>query len=325
MITEKFSFIAILTTMFICSVNLYAIDLSGNFQNQTANNQQQNQQQYDQNGNPIPLITKEFPVDTNNQRTRFYTPELQKDRFELDMSQNVAKGVIDKSDRYTKILTETIDLNLLVNTSVRQIKATDTIYIHPHFITTIAFPPKTEIIYMKSSVPLDTFNYSSNLLMIQPTKDFVNGNLLITYRDNQKTYYTNIIIQKYTQMVFKDEYFNRYVIDDNYLSLNYQYVSNVNYNEIDILKKYFQLNGDNAIKHFKKNGDYDMILINGVSYYVIRDNNFGSIDYMNTRFTISQNYSYGDKSVVNKRIDNLNDFYPSTKYAKNKSKVSSKW
>lgn len=286
-----------------------ALDLSGNFQ-ESNRGQQQQQQQRDQNGNPLPIISNEYPVDTNPGRTRFSSPNLLKDRFELDLSTNVTKGIIQKSDRYTKSLTQTIDVNLLVDASVRQIKTTDTLYIHPHFLTTIAFPPKTEIIYMKSSIPLDTFNYSSNLLLIQPTKDFINGNILVTYRDNKQTYYTNIIIQKYDQIVYKDEYFNRYVIDDNYLSLNYQYVSNINFSSIDVLKKYFQLNGEGAIAGFKKDGDYDVILLGGVSYYIIRDNAFGEIDFRNMRFSVAQNYAYGDRSMLAKKVGDYNDFYP---------------
>ncbi|MDA3053532.1 hypothetical protein [Campylobacter sp. JMF_03 NE3] len=295
----------------ILASSSFALDLSGNFDPKgNSNRNNQREQQRDQNGNPLPMVSKEFPVDTNQARTKFSSPELLRDRFELDLSTNVAKNIIQKSDRYTKALSQTLDVNLLVDASVRQIKTTDSIYIHPHFLTTIAFPPKTEIIYMKSSIPLDTFNYSSNLLLIQPTKDFINGNILVTYRDDKRTYYTNIIIQKYDQVVFKDEYFNKYVIDDNYLSLNYQYVSNINFSSIDVLKKYFQLNGEGAIAGFKKDGDYDVILLGGVSYYIIRDNAFGEIDFRNMRFSVAQNYAYGDKSMLAKKVGGFNDFYP---------------
>ena len=287
--------------------SLNAVDTDYSF------NPEQQRLDYDQNGNIIgsPLS---YPFDTKSENLRFSNPQILKDRFELNLNENFAKTVSIKKDRYSKIMTETLDVNLLIDTSVRQIRNTDVLYIHPHFLTTINFPFGTEIIYAKASTDIEVFDFSQNLLMIQPPKDFVNGNLLVTYRDNERTYYTNIIIQKYTQVIFRDEFFNKYVIDDNYLSLNYQYVREIEYNPIDILKKYFALNGDDSIKLFKKNGDYDVILLNGVSFYIIQDSSFGTIDYKNKRFKISQNYDFGDKSMLGRPVSSKNRFYPSTEY-----------
>jgi hypothetical protein len=276
--------------------------------------QQQQQQQYDQNGNPIQAITPAYPTETIQDNLRFTSPQILKDRFELNINDNFAKGVVDKKDRYSKILTETLDLNLLIDASVKQLKNTDVIYIHPHFITTITLPEGTEIVYVKSSSDMDTFNFSNNLLFLQPSKDFVNGNMLITFRDNKNTYYTNVIIQKYSQQVYKDGAFNKYVIDDNYLSLNYRYVWNIKYSPIEVIKKYFQLNGDKIVSAFKRDGDYDVILLNGTTFYITRDSAFGQVDYKDVRFNVSQGYSYGDRSLKNQKVNSLDGFYPSTEY-----------
>ena len=172
------------------ATQLCAVDSDKMFNTQ----QQQQQQQYDQNGNPIQAINPAIPVETIQDNLRYANPQILKDRFELNINDNFAKGVVDKKDRYSKILTETLDLNLLIDASVKQLKNTDVIYIHPHFITTITLPEGTEIVYVKSSSDMDTFNFSNNLLFLQPSKDFVNGNMLITFRNNKNTFYTNIII-----------------------------------------------------------------------------------------------------------------------------------
>ena len=294
------------------ATQLYAVDSDKMFNTQ----QQQQQQQYDQNGNPIQAINPAIPVETIQDNLRYANPQILKDRFELNINDNFAKGVVDKKDRYSKILTETLDLNLLIDASVKQLKNTDVIYIHPHFITTITLPEGTEIVYVKSSSDMDTFNFSNNLLFLQPSKDFVNGNMLITFRNNKNTFYTNIIIQKYTQQVYKDGSFNKYVIDDNYLSLNYRYVWNIKYNPLDVIKKYFQLNGDKIVSAFKKDGDYDVIFLDGTTFHITRDAAFGQIDYKDVRFNVSQSYSYGDRSLKNQKVNSLNGFYPSTEFRK---------
>lgn len=147
---------------------------------------------------------------------------------------------------------------------------------------------------------------AQNLLIIQPPKDFTNANILVTFRDEYKTYYTNIIVQKYTQYIYKDNKLKHYVIDDNYLSLNYNYVRNVEYSPIEILKTYFRLNGDKILKEFRQDGYYDIILIGGVSFYITRDSRFGTIDYKNMRFNVSQQYEFADKSLLGVKVGSDN-------------------
>lgn len=268
-------------------------------------------QETDSNGRPIPQIMTAFPYESKEENKIFTNPQILKDRFELNLNQDIAKDVINQKDNYTKIMTETVDLNLLVDSITRTIKNVDTIFIHPHFLTTINLPDETEIIYAKSSVEMFVFDFSRNLLMLQPIKDFVNGNILITYRDNEKTYYMNLIINKYTQKPV-DTSLNKYVTDDNYLALNYKYIKNQNIDLINILKHYLQLNGDNIINAFKKDGDYDVIQLNGVSYFIVRDSQFGEIDYKGIRFSISTKYMPNQKSLKNKKISN--DYVPDVLY-----------
>jgi len=292
---------------------LFGLDITQGFP------QEQQQQLRDENGQPMPMISMRYPLDVKSDKTRFSNPQINRDRFELNISPEIGKRVAVNSDRYTKIVTETIDVNLLIDTLVRQIRSTDVVNIHPHFLTTINFPEGTEIIYVNASIPMDVINFSANLLTLQPTKDFVNGNILVTYNDGERTYYTNLIIQKYSQVVFKDNLFNRYVIDDNFLSVNYRYVRNVEFNPIDILKKYIQLNGENILKTFAKEGDHDVILVDGVSFYITRDSAFGQVDYKNMRFAVSQNYSFADKSMKSKSVRDKNDFYPEERAVKGRA------
>ncbi|WP_141090887.1 hypothetical protein, partial [Campylobacter concisus] len=82
------------------ATQLYAVDSDKMFNTQ----QQQQQQQYDQNGNPIQAINPAIPVETIQDNLRYANPQILKDRFELNINDNFAKGVVDKKDRYSKIL-----------------------------------------------------------------------------------------------------------------------------------------------------------------------------------------------------------------------------
>ena len=294
--------------------SLYAVDTDDYM------NARNIQQERDQNGNIIPPVTTIYPYETNDRAHIGTTPQIQKDRFELSINENFVKSVSQNKDRYSKIITETIDINLLVDNIVKQVRNTDIIYLHPHFLTTIAFPVDTEIIYANSSATLEKFEFSQNLLVIQPPKDFVNSNIVVTFRDAERTYYMNLILQKYTQKVTKDKKYNRYVIDDNYLSLNYSYVRNLEYSPLEVLQTYFRLNGDNIVKSFKEDGYYDIILLGGVTFYVIRDASFGTIDYSGLRFKVAQQYEFADKSIMGVKIGDKNKFYPTTESKRNKSK-----
>lgn len=272
-----------------------------------------NKDERDGSGRPLPFISTAFPYETSEERKMFSTPQILKDRFELNINNDIAKEVLLHKDNYTKVLTETFDLNLLVDSITRVIKNVDTLYIHPHFLTTINLPDETEIVYAKSSVEMFVFDFSRNLLMIQPQKDFVNGNILLTYRDSNRVYYMNLILYKYTQKPF-DEKLNKYVADDNYLSLNYKYIKNEEINAINILKHYLKLNGDNIVYAFKKDGDYDVIQLGGVSYFIVRDSQFGSVDYKGVRFSVSTKYMPNEKTLKNKKIQRDRNYVPDIIY-----------
>lgn len=260
------------------------------------------------------VIPREYPHSQNPQP--YTNPSILKDRFELNIDPGFVGVVQDKQDTYTKVMSETLDINLLIDMVTKPVKNVDTLYIHPHYVTTIAFPDETEILYAQSSIVFNQLSFSGNLLIIQPNKDFVNGNIVVTYRDDKRTYYMNIIVNKYKQQVFKDNEYNKYVIDDNYLSLNYKYVSvaqNIDIDHIAILKQYITLNGEEILKLFNYEGDYDTILVDNVLYYITKDSAFGQVDYNGIRFNISTGYSYADRSINGKLI-RKDDFVPDILY-----------
>lgn len=266
----------------------------------SARNQQQQQQMH--------LM---YPFNTDTSKLRNTNPQILRDRFELNMNANFAKTVAKKRDRYKKIMNQTLDVNMLAGVSVKQLKDTNIIYLHSNFVTQVRLPIGTRILNAVPSTKFDVFQKTENLLILQPTRRFVNANIVVTFTDGSRNYYTNIIVQKYSQVVYEDKFFKKYVIDDNYLSTNYQFVNKIIYSPIDVLKKYFRLNGERSINKFRKDGDYDVILIDGVSFYITRDERFGQVDYETTRFSVTQSYTYGDKSLLGKPISSTNRYYPS--------------
>ncbi|MBZ8002382.1 hypothetical protein [Campylobacter canadensis] len=300
--------ILISLTVFVDNTLAIDSDTYFNYDNNTNNNVE-----YDENGNPKPNIPLDRPFPTNNDLLRYTNPQILKDRFELNANPKIFKEISKKNDNFKQLLDETFDVSFLMSDIVRQIRQVDIIYIHPKFVTSVLFPEGTKIIYANSSTPLQEFNFSSNLLLIQPKKDFVDGNILVTFSDKNKNYITNIILKKYTQNAKKNVLYNRYVFDDNFLSLNYQYVRKINYSPIEILEIYFKLNGNKAINNFKKNGDFDTLIVKNVAFYIIRDDNLGKIDYQNVRFSIKNTYDKADSSIKNSNVVDTDNFYPTKK------------
>ena len=94
------------------------------------------------------------------------------------------------------------------------------------------------------------------------------------------------------------------------LKIAYQYSwdNDIKIDYVAVLKHYLALNGEKPLKSLQKDGDHDVIVLNGITYYIIRDSISGNIDYGNQRFNISTRYEYANQSAKDRL--NANNLYP---------------
>jgi hypothetical protein len=230
-----------------------------------------------------PLNTSEDKISTN--------PTILENRFMLNIDEEVAKDVTAKQHRYHKIVNGVFDAKILNKPVTKPLATSDTLHVSTEFITTLMLPKKYKIVSVNFSKKNDIMEYSQNLLYFQPSKDFHIGNAIITIADDKSNYFINLTIEKYllsNTSLDIDE--RRYVSENSYISTVYEYVDVPQVDPIDILKMYFQLHGEEALSRFKKQGDFDSFIVEGMPFFIIRDDDFWQVEYKETPFRISNKY-----------------------------------
>lgn len=245
--------------------------------------------------------TRGYPLDMSQQAPG----TLKIDKFTLDIGEHgndFADTARRQKQNYNRIMQDTAGLEYFIGVNNRQLRDVDSIALHPQFLTTIRLPVDTEIVFVQASQDFKQINTTANMLILQPNANFLDGNIFISYKNKNKNFALNLIAKRYNKR-------------EGALVLNHSYFYDIGTNDVDILRIYERLNGDRALLALTQNGDYDTIMINNITYFIIRDDKLGKIEYGSTnevrRYTISTKYTPQDKSLksVNvsgkKKVTNL--------------------
>lgn len=223
-----------------------------------------------------------------------------KNNFELNADEAIFQKSINSRDRYNKLLNETINLDYMMTPETRPFKTMDMLYVHPNHITTIILPEDIELMTAKASFKTDVFEMNQNSLLLKPNKDFNTGNIVVTATNKGENFIFNIVVRKIENvLVTFDSDYNKYLIENNYLSLVYQYERKNIEDKFEILQKYLSLNKIKSYdldKIFQEDGDYDMLTYRGITYYIIKDEKFGNINYGDINFRIDTKYKISTSS-----------------------------
>lgn len=236
----------------------------------------------------------------NNGNDNMVLQETYKNNFEMNADEAIFQKTINSRDRYNKLLNETLNLDYMMTPEVRPFKSTDTIFIHPNHITTIVLPVDIQLKVAKASFPTDVFDLNENSVLIKPGRDFNTGNIVITATNLKENFIFNILVRKIeTSIVFFDSDYHKYLIEDNYLSLIYQYERKTIDDKFNVIQNYLKINNIKSYdldKIFTKEGDFDMVTFKGVTYYIIRDSRFGNINYGDIDFRVDTKYTFSSES-----------------------------
>jgi len=230
--------------------------------------------------------------------------EIQRDRIEMNTVKNAdlyKESQIKRTQR-NMILSEIFDPDVLMQPVTRVIRAIDSIGVTPEYITTILFPNNMAIKDAKTSFDAPLLEFNKNLLRFRPNpKTFHAGNMVITLSDGQKNYEMSIQISRYYQKdctVKNDHYLcwkmkknwtkskgsKAYPYAYNNLSIYYTYKNAKILEPMDIISIYEKLKGYPL--NLKKNGDFDIVMYDNISYRIIRDDTFGEIYYRAHKYRV---------------------------------------
>lgn len=230
--------------------------------------------------------------------------QLQRDRIEMNTVKNadIYKESQIKRMQRNMVLSEIFDPDVLMQPVTRVIRAIDSIGVTPEYITTILFPHEMEIKDAKTSFDAPLLEFNKNLLRFRPNqKNFHAGNMVITLSDGQKNYEMSIQVSRYYQKdctVKSEQYIcwkmkkdwtkskssKAYPYAYNNLSVYYTYKNAKILDPMDIISIYEKLKGHPL--NLKKDGDFDVLTYDGISYRIIRDDTFGEIYYRAHKYRV---------------------------------------
>jgi len=230
--------------------------------------------------------------------------QIQRDRIEMNTVKNAdlyKESQIKRTQR-KMVLSEIFDPDVLMQPVTRVIRAIDSIGVTPEYITTILFPNEMEIKDAKTSFDAPLLEFNKNLLRFRPNQEtFHAGNMVITLSDGQKNYEMSIQISRYYQKdctVKNDQYIcwkmrkdwtkskssKAYPYAYNNLSIYYTYKNAKILEPMDIISIYEKLKGHPL--DLKKDGDFDVVMYDNISYRIIRDDTFGEIYYRAHKYRV---------------------------------------
>ena len=234
-----------------------------------------------------------YPIDN---KLKNKTPAIKQKEFQLSIDPNAVKEVRKNKQKYENLMRNT-EIEYLIAPEQRVLKDVDVISLHPQFLSTLTFPSQIKILSAQPSIDMNTISFQQNVLLLQPKVSFGYGNIFITYQSETKNYSMNLLIKNYDER-------------EGALKIAYQYSwdNDIKIDYVAVLKHYLALNGEKPLKSLQKDGDHDVIVLNGITYYIIRDSISGNIDYGNQRFNISTRYEYANQSAKDRL--NANNLYP---------------
>jgi hypothetical protein len=214
------------------------------------------------------------------------------DKYKINIDNVTAKKILNRIRRYKAIMNDTYEMKILLKPLVKPLSNVDVVYLHPNFISTLIFPSSFKITSAQTSIKMNLFTYSQNLMEIKPLKGNDIGNMVVTAYDmkNKQNKIFNFILKPYSlKNLNYDTEYGMYATEDGaFFSLTTKFVEKVDVNPVEVLEKYVDVNGlDTLNKVFNKNGAYDSILIDNVPIYITRDDIQGNIEYFNKKFRIS--------------------------------------
>jgi len=213
---------------------------------------------------------------------------VQEERFKMNVKKEEYEEILEKKDKFRKILNSTLGMEILQKPTVKQIKTIDMIYIHPSYISTIILPEGSEISFAKASfVTPEAIFFDKNVLNIRPEKNFLNGNVIVYYTKERKNYHLNLILKNYrTATCIVDEIKKEFICQNSGFSLVYDYEKEKKKDDIDILFAYADLVNNN-MGELNERGFAKVIYENEL-YYIIRDEKFGSIFYKGGKYRVAK-------------------------------------
>lgn len=195
--------------------------------------------------------------------------DLKIKNFYMNLDENEIKEV-QKRNQELKEIFDQFDENLVnYKPLTKPISTMDKITTHPYFTTTILLPTGSVISSIDMSVEPITLKFEQNTILLRVKKDFTIANLAVIYSLDKKNYVANFLVEKYDRSK-----------SDEKLNIVIEYKNIQKRDDLEVLSTYMKTYGDCPKEK------YSYILIDGISYRIIKDNKNGNLFVNNEKYRV---------------------------------------
>jgi len=220
----------------------------------------------------------EFNGDIPFDKSKLNQPKVvQKNRFEMNLNPNEVYQIRKKIEKKKNILDGVYKVNIMQNPIFKPLKTITTVYLHPNFISTLIFPKKYKINSKPQvSFPVKVFEYDSNTIRIRPSEDTTQGNIVLSLTDGIKNYSLTIFYKRYIPNINCTKDANNKCRNTALATVIKFVAGTPYYNPFKIIEEYMLLHNIKKL-NIDKNLGYVTLSKGDETYYIIRDDEFGTI------------------------------------------------
>jgi len=142
--------------------------------------------------------------------------------------------------------------------------------VHPSFVSQIILPPSAEIDKAYASLPVKFFKTLKNTVLIQPSKQAAEGNLIIYYFKDGRPETLNLILKVYDPTnSFREPFYPQVVLTEGEIRT-----------PSEVLDRYYSIYG-----HYPQR-PYEIFRWDGVSYLIQRSSVYGTVKAGKYRYLV---------------------------------------
>lgn len=227
----------------------------------------------------------------SNKKKNKSTTSLEQNRYEMTLDKNMAIDINERRDNFKRTMRQTYNLELSKQPLKIPFGAIIHIHITTQYQTTIMFPERFRI---QGALPSEEFaikKHSENNLYIKPKRDFLEGNINVSLTDGEKNIGVDIILDRHLpHHTNPQDRKSKYAKGNQFVSTVVKLIDKPKINDYELLQLYFKMAECPIPSLFKNNGDFDIVQIEGIPFYIIRDDIYGSIFTEGVNFTIANEY-----------------------------------
>jgi len=221
---------------------------------------------------------------------------IKRDRFEINVDTEVVEDIAKKKIDFEKAMSLTYDMDISNTPLVKPLPAIDFISVSSEYFVSIIFPEQYGVMGVNSTGEYSYKQYTENMIKFKVARNFVQGNFLVSLTNGRENKTLQIFLKRLIPNEHREQRTGAYGEGKTTFYSMIKYVAKPSVSNIEILEAYFKLFSKPCRAVFKHDGDFDIFILQGYPFYIVRDDKFGTIESDGINFRIAtESQSFGEQ------------------------------